>query len=150
VGDRLRIPSLGQTAEVLTDPDADGKLTVRFGLMKMTVGLGDVESLQGQKAEVPPPKVTPPPTMPTPPAPAIRTSQNTFDLRGMRVAEAEGVLEEAIAAAAGPIWLIHGHGTGKLKRGVQEFLKHHPHVQKFEAADQADGGTGVTIAYPHR
>jgi DNA mismatch repair protein MutS2 len=148
VGDRLRIPSLGQTAEVLTDPDADGKLTVRFGLMKMTVGLGDVESLQGQKAEVPPPpKVTPPPA---PPAPAVRTTQNTFDLRGMRVAEAEGVLEEAIAATAGPIWLIHGHGTGKLKRGVQEFLKHHPHVQKFEAADQADGGTGVTIAYPHR
>ena len=148
VGDRLRIPSLGQTAEVLTDPDADGKLTVRFGLMKMTVGLGDVESLQGQKAEVPPPKAMPLPLTPAPPAPAVRTSQNTVDLRGMRVAAAEGVLEEAIAAAAGPIWLIHGHGTGKLKRGVQEFLKHHPQVQKFEAADQADGGTGVTIAYP--
>lgn len=146
VGDRLRIPSLGQTAEVLTDPDEDGKLTVRFGLMKMTVGLADVESLQGEKAALPAPKVTAPP--PPPPAPAIRTSQNTVDLRGMRVVEAEGVLEEAIAATPGPIWIIHGHGTGKLKRGVHSFLQHHPQVAKFEAADPADGGTGVTIAYP--
>ena len=38
----FRLPSLGQTAEVLTEPDEDGKLTVApFGLMKMTVGLAD-------------------------------------------------------------------------------------------------------------
>ncbi|HEY9889080.1 MAG TPA: Smr/MutS family protein, partial [Candidatus Obscuribacterales bacterium] len=144
-GDRVRIPSLGQTAEVLTHPDADGKLTVRFGLMKMTVGLEDIESLQGEKAELPKPKVSLPPA--PPPAPALRTSQNTVDLRGMRVVEADGVLDDAIARAHGPIWIIHGHGTGKLRRGVQDYLKRHPQVQKLEAADQADGGTGVTVAY---
>jgi len=147
-GDRVRIPSLGQTAEVLNDPDADGKLMVRFGLMKMTVGLEDVESLHGEKAEVTKPKpAAPPPPAPPPPAPAVRTSKNTFDLRGMRVAEAEAKLEEAIATAHGPIWIIHGHGTGKLRRGVQDYLKRHPQVEKFEAAEQADGGTGVTVAY---
>ncbi len=148
-GDRVRIPSLGQVAEVLAAADEDGKLMVRFGLMKMTVSLADVESLQGEKAELPKPKVTmpvaPPPA--TPSAPAVRTSQNTFDIRGMRVAEAEEKLEEAIARAQGPIWIIHGHGTGKLRRGVQEYLKQHPQVQRFEAAEQADGGTGVTVAY---
>jgi DNA mismatch repair protein MutS2 len=147
-GDRVRIPSLGQTAEVLSNPDDDGKLMVRFGLMKMTVGLEDIESLHGEKAELPKPKVTqPPPPLVQPEAPAIRTSNNTFDLRGMRVVEAEGTLDDAIARANGPIWIIHGHGTGKLRRGVQEYLKRHPQVQKFEAADQADGGTGVTVAY---
>ncbi|MEM9002939.1 MAG: endonuclease MutS2 [Cyanobacteria bacterium P01_F01_bin.86] len=146
-GDRVRIPSLGQTAEVLSNPDEDGKLMVRFGLMKMTVGLEDIESLQGEKAELPKPKAAPPPPPSQPQAPAVRTSRNTFDLRGMRVAESEAVLEEAIASAQGPIWIIHGHGTGKLRRGVQEYLKRHPQVQKFEAAEQADGGTGVTIAY---
>ncbi|WP_008317685.1 endonuclease MutS2 [Leptolyngbya sp. PCC 6406] len=148
VGDRLRIPSLGQTAEVLTDPDGDGKFAVRFGIMKMTVSLEDVESLQGEKAELPAPKPPAPDPTPPPPAPAIRTSNNTFDLRGMRVHEAEALLEDAIASALGPIWIIHGHGTGKLRRGVQEFLQHHPQIQRFEPADQADGGTGVTIAYP--
>lgn len=147
-GDRVRIPSLGQTAEVLSDPDEDGKLIVRFGLMKMTVGLADIESLHGEKAELPKPKVTASPPPPGPPeAPAVRTSKNTFDLRGMRVAEAESKLEDAIARASGPIWIIHGHGTGKLRRGVQEYLKRHPQIQRFDAAAQADGGTGVTVAY---
>jgi DNA mismatch repair protein MutS2 len=150
VGDRIRIPSLGQTAEVLTEADDDGKLTVRFGLMKTTVSLGDIESLQGEKAEVPPkpkPQDSVPAAQATPPAPTVRTSRNTFDLRGMRVAEAESVIEDALAQASGAIWLIHGHGTGKLRRGVQEYLKTHPQVQRFEAADQSDGGTGVTVAY---
>ncbi len=149
-GDRIRIPSLGQTAEVLTEPDEDGKLTVRFGLMKTTVSLADIESLQGEKADVPvkpKPQDTVPVAQAAPPAPLVRTSSNTFDLRGMRVTEAESVLEDALATASGAIWIIHGHGTGKLRRGVHEYLKTHPQVQRFEAADQADGGTGVTVAY---
>jgi DNA mismatch repair protein MutS2 len=150
VGDRVRIPRLGQTAEVLTNPNEDGDLTVRFGLMKMTVSLTDVESLQGEKPELPErPKPAPAPhPAPPAPAPAIRTSRNTFDIRGSRVADAEVVLERAIASAApGPLWIIHGHGTGKLKRGVQEFLKQHPQISRFEDAEQADGGSGVTVAY---
>ncbi len=147
IGDRVRIPRLGQTAEVLTNPDEDGELSVRFGLMKMTVSLADVESLQGEKAELPP-KPAPPPPAPPPPAPAIRTSRNTFDIRGSRVADAEVLLERKIAEAdAGPIWIIHGHGTGKLRQGIQEFLKQHPQVERYEAAEQADGGTGVTVAH---
>lgn len=150
VGDRIRIPSLGQTAEVLTAPDDDHKLAVRFGLMKTTVSLADIESLQGEKAEVPPkpkPQDTVPAAQAAPPAPAVRTSRNTIDLRGMRVAEAEAVLEDAIAQASGALWVIHGHGTGKLKRGVHDYLHRHPQVQRLEAADQADGGTGVTVVY---
>lgn len=152
VGDRVRIPRLGQTAEVLTNPDDSGELTVRFGLMKLTVSVQDVESLQGEKVELPKkeptPSRAPAPQAPAPQAPAVRTARNTIDVRGSRVAEAEVILERAIAtAAAGPLWIIHGHGTGKLKKGVQEFLKQHPQVERFEAADQADGGTGVTVAY---
>lgn len=150
VGDRVRIPRVGQTAEVLSNPNEDGELTVRFGLMKMTVALSDVESLSGEKAEVPvKPKPEPPPAPSSAPAaPAVRTARNTIDLRGSRVSDAEVELERAIASAQiGPLWIIHGHGTGKLKRGVQEFLQQHPQVSRFEAAEQADGGTGVTVAY---
>jgi DNA mismatch repair protein MutS2 len=148
VGDRLRIPKLGQTAEVITAPTEDGEITVRFGIMKMTVQLADIESLDGQKPEPiskpkPAPAVTPPPT----PALTIRTSKNTVDLRGKRVADAEYILDKAISEAAGPLWIIHGHGTGKLKQGVHAFLQQHPRVSHYEPAEQADGGTGVTIAY---
>ncbi|MBD6615107.1 endonuclease MutS2 [Komarekiella sp. 'clone 1'] len=149
VGDRLRIPKLGQTAEVLTAPNDDGELTVRFGIMKMTVKLEDVESLDGQKAE-PVVKTKPAPTVvtpPPPPAPPIRTSQNTVDLRGKRVADAEFILDKAISEATGPLWIIHGHGTGKLRQGVHTFLQQHPRVSNYEAAEPADGGSGVTIAH---
>ena len=155
VGDRVRVTNLGQVAEVITPPDASGELSVRFGLMKMTVSLKDIESLQGEKALMPEvkPKLDPKNPPATPPAspssqPAIRTSHNTLDLRGSRVADAEIELDRAIAQADGPLWVIHGHGTGKLRRGIQEFLKQHPQVDRFEPADNHDGGTGVTIVHP--
>ncbi|MEH2288890.1 endonuclease MutS2 [Nostoc sp.] len=149
IGDRVRIPKLGQLADVITAPDEDGELSVRFGLMKMTVKLQDVESLDGQKAE-PVVKPKPAPAVVTPPpqsVPEIRTSQNTIDLRGKRVADAEYILDKAISEATGPIWIIHGYGTGKLRQGVHAFLQHHSRVNNYEPAEQADGGSGVTVVH---
>ncbi|MDB9304797.1 endonuclease MutS2 [Nodularia spumigena CS-591/12] len=149
VGDRVRLSQFGQTADVLTAPDADGEFSVRFGMMKMTVKLEDIESLDGQKAEpIVKPKPAPAPvTSPEQSAPAIRTSRNTVDLRGKRVADSEIVLDKAISEATGPLWIIHGHGTGKLRQGVHAFLHQHPRVSHHEPAEQADGGSGVTIAH---
>ncbi|MDZ8089981.1 MAG: endonuclease MutS2 [Nostoc sp. DedQUE12b] len=149
VGDRIRVPKLGQIAEVIAAPDQDGELSVRFGLMKMTVKLEDVESLDGQKAE-PIVKPKPAPAAVTPPpqnVPEIRTSQNTIDLRGKRVADAEYILDKAISEATGPIWIIHGYGTGKLRQGVHAFLQQHSRVNNYEPAEQADGGSGVTVVH---
>ncbi|MEL6352732.1 MAG: endonuclease MutS2 [Cyanobacteria bacterium J06627_28] len=147
-GERVRLASLGgQVAEVMNEADEDGKVAVRFGIMKMTVDLSDIESLKGEKAEPIEKKPKAQPVAKTQPAaPMVKTESNTVDLRGMRVSEAESVIEEAIAHANGPLWLIHGHGTGKLRRGVQEYLKLHPQVISFEAAEQSDGGKGVTVA----
>ncbi|NBO30181.1 MAG: endonuclease MutS2 [Cyanobacteria bacterium WB6_1B_304] len=151
-GDRVRIPRINQVAEVIAQSNEDGQLTVRLGLMKMTVGFEDVESLDGQKATLPIPKtekinqeVHSHPIQPQ--QLTMRTSANTLDLRGSRVADAELELERAIAHGNGCLWIIHGHGTGKLRMGVQEFLRHHPQISHFEMASQSDGGSGVTIAY---
>ncbi len=152
VGERVRLASLGgQVAEVMEKADEDGRVAVRFGIMKMTVDLSDIESLKGEKAE--PVEKKPPKYQAAQSvvktlleAPMVKTESNTVDLRGMRVSEAESVIEEAIAQAKGPLWIIHGHGTGKLRRGVQEYLKLHPQVKSFEAAEQIDGGKGVTVA----
>jgi DNA mismatch repair protein MutS2 len=152
VGDRVRIPRIGQTAEVL---DCDGEeLTVRFGIMKMNISIYEIESLQGQKVErEEKPKddrkqKTQAPETPVLSAPAVRTESTTFDIRGQRVADAEIVIDRALASNYGPIWIIHGHGTGKLKQGVHAYLKQHDRVAKFEPAEKYDGGAGVTVAYP--
>ncbi len=155
VGDRIRIPKIGQKAEVLTAVDDNGNLNVKFGIMKMNVSLADIESLTGEKATIPEKKsaakvqnnkstVTP-----AVPVVAIRTSTNTVDIRGQRVANAEGEIERAIGKAyqSGILWVIHGKGTGKLREGVHDFLNHHPQVDRIELAGEKDGGGGVTIAY---
>ncbi|MBO1351898.1 MAG: endonuclease MutS2 [Hormoscilla sp. GUM202] len=151
VGDKVRIPSLGQTGDVLNVSEADGEVTVRFGLMKMTIAFTEIESLDGEKVE-PPPKQKPAATVPPPkPGPVVQTESNTVDLRGSRVADAEAVLEDAIAkgyaSGTGALWIIHGKGTGKLREGVHDFLQQHPQIDRFELAQQNSGGTGVTIAY---
>lgn len=153
VGERVRIPSLGQTAEVLNILEESEEVSVRFGIMKMTVPFTDIESLDGKKVEVEekakPAPASPPPPPPPKSSPIIRTSQNTVDIRGSRVAESEADLERAIARAteSGILWIIHGKGTGKLREGVHEFLERHPQVKRFELAPQNEGGSGVTIAY---
>ena len=163
VGDRIRIPSLGQTAEVLSSPDANEELSVRFGIMKMTVKLAEIESLDGQKpetkaqlakvaaqaqatakakqaqSEVPKPN----------PEIAIRTANNTIDLRGARVSDGEIEVDRALSKAVeyGVLWIVHGKGTGQLRRGIHEFLDTHPQVSRYELASQKEGGGGVTIAF---
>ncbi|NER39179.1 MAG: endonuclease MutS2 [Oscillatoria sp. SIO1A7] len=158
-GDRVRIPSLGQTAEVLEVVEENAEVTVRFGLMKMTVSLAEIESLDGLKPEQ---AVKSKPlaggrketqaekAAPAAPPPTVRTSRNTLDLRGKRVADGEIELEQAIATqipTGGALWIIHGKGTGKLREGVSAFLAQHPHISHYELAKSQDGGSGVTIAY---
>ncbi len=170
LGERIRLTRLaGQVAEVVGLPNEEGELQVRFGIMKMAVMLADIESLHGEKGQMPEPKPKEQSQAKSQGQsqgqfqgkgkskkkqeepkkdPAIRTSRNTLDLRGSKVADAEIEIDRFMAESrSAAVWIIHGHGTGKLRRGVHEFLKQHHQVERFEAAEQADGGTGVTVVH---
>src|SRR6266849_2026352 len=54
-------------------------------------------------------------------------------------------LDEAFLNDLSEVRIIHGHGTGALRRAISELLKGHPHVARFAAASQDQGGTGATI-----
>ena len=60
-------------------------------------------------------------------------------------AELEKYLDDAFLAGHHEVRIIHGKGTGALRRGVHEFLKHNRHVRSFDIADRSEGGEGATV-----
>jgi DNA mismatch repair protein MutS2 len=76
--------------------------------------------------------------------------QTVVDVRGKATDEAldevVAALDRATLATAPFLCIIHGHGTGKLKASLRDYLKDSPYVAEFRAGDRAEGGDGVTIA----
>jgi DNA mismatch repair protein MutS2 len=58
---------------------------------------------------------------------------------------ADKFLDEAFLNGLSEVRIIHGHGTGALRRAIAEMLTEHPHVERFAAASQDQGGSGATI-----
>ena len=62
-----------------------------------------------------------------------------------RSARLEKFLDESTVTDLRELRIVHGHGTGQLRRAIAEFLKNHPLVARFEPAPQNQGGGGATI-----
>jgi len=148
VGDRIRLLALGKAAEVLAISDDGLQLTVRCGVMRSTVELAAVESLDGRQPTPPPATVQVKARGIGTRGAEVRTSRNTLDVRGMRVHEAEAAVEELLRGANGPLWVIHGIGTGKLKRGLRQWLDTVPYVERVIDAEKGDGGPGCSVIWP--
>ena len=149
LGERVRLLALGKAAEVLALSDNGQELTVRCGVLRSTVPLEAIEGLNGEKPAPPePPQVrVRGGTALAAQGAQVRTARNTVDVRGLRVHEAEAAVEEILRAASGPVWVIHGHGTGKLKRGLREWLEGVPYVERVADAEQGDGGSGCSVVW---
>ncbi|WP_376792451.1 endonuclease MutS2 [Thermoflexus sp.] len=139
VGDRVWVRPLQAEGEILSleGEEAD----VQVGRWRLRMTLADLERRE-----------RPGPTRPEPPpAAALRPSPVPLDLdlRGMRVEEAlplmEKFLDEAFLAGMPFVRIIHGKGTGALRRAVRERLKTHPHVESLEPTPD-DGATLVRLA----
>ena len=61
------------------------------------------------------------------------------------LARAGRFLDDSTVTDQHSLRIIHGHGTGQLRRAVASFLKEHPLVAHFEAAPMDQGGGGVTL-----
>ena len=147
VGERIRLLALGKAAEVLAISDDGCQLSVRCGVLRSTVDLAAVESLDGRRPS-PPQPVVKVKARAVGAGAQVRTSRNTVDVRGMRVHEAESAVEEVLRSASGPVWVIHGVGSGRLKRGLRAWLGTVPYVERVCDAEQADGGAGCSVVWP--
>ncbi|MCR5294549.1 MAG: endonuclease MutS2 [Lachnospiraceae bacterium] len=146
-GDPVRVLSLNLKGTVSSLPDAKGQLFVTCGIMRMKVKLSDLEKLEEKDIEGPGIKKSS--------AGKLRmekskTATGEINLLGMTVDEAVMELDKFIDNAAiahlPSIRIVHGKGTGKLRQGVQQYLKRNRHIKSFRLGEYGEGDAGVTIA----
>ncbi len=146
IGDKVRLSSIGKAGEIISFSDDGMQLTVLCGVFRSKVSLIEVESLDGQKAEMNP-SVQVKTSQVRKNLSLVRTKKNTLDVRGLRVHEAEGVIEEKLRNCSGALWVIHGIGSGKLKKGLREWFDSLSYIEKVADAEPHDGGPGCSVVW---
>jgi DNA mismatch repair protein MutS2 len=149
-GGLVEIAGLGAEGVLLEAPQGKKRVRVRVGEKEMSVSTGSLVGLAGQDAAL---KQTPP--LSTGSIARTRSSVPVgdtlvaLDLRGRTADEALDMTVAALDRAAlgdtALIRIIHGHGTGRLKTVVRDYLRGSPYVRSFRPGDRAEGGDGVTI-----
>ena len=141
-GDSVYIASLNSVGEVLSVNDKKKECQVRVGILTSNIKLKDCKrvSTDKQKAQ---PKVT-----------VTKEYSNKpfsfeINLIGQRVDEAlynlDNYMSEAVLHNCSEIRVVHGKGTGILRKAVQEYLKDSPYVESFRLGKYGEGESGVTI-----
>jgi len=164
-GDKVRITTLGMAGELLENADGDSPVPVQVGAMRVSVPPSTLMLLGKEDA----PKPAGPRPVSSPPrdrakddggngkdgdAPSFAMQKTLaitpqLTLLGQRADEAvqnvEKYLDDAYAAGFSRARLVHGKGTGALRRAVQEYLQGHPLVDDYATADPEEGGAGATV-----
>ena len=145
IGDTVYVKKLDQKGTILS---IDGKdLTVQIGSLRTKVKTSACTFVSHKETET-----------------AVKSSKKSavngflrktqtisrdIDIRGMMVDEAEIIigkfLDDAVMAGLSQVLIIHGKGTGALRKGVHNYLKRHKSVLSYQFADINEGGTGATL-----
>ncbi len=147
IGDFIKIKRLNSTGQILDIDQKARSFEVKCGSFRSTLLINEFEGLNGEKPNFKNYKIQVNSVREDFSFSKIRTSKNSIDVRGMRVHEAEIIIEEKIRKFHGPLWIIHGIGTGKLKKGLRIWLSGLHYVDKVEDAASNEGGSGCSIAW---
>lgn len=142
-GDEVEILTLGSRGTVLSAPDQKGEVQLQAGIMKFKA---NISQLRLVKQKDTPKKQT---SVSSQTGAMTRTVKMECDVRGMALDEAimavDQYLDMAELGGLGEVSIIHGKGTGTLRAGIQQELRHHPHVKSFRLGVFGEGESGVTI-----
>lgn len=146
IGDRVKIQSLGNDGEVKAIDSKKNTVTVQSGFMKLKADIDDIRLLGEKKAEskqrasvglVGSSKLT-------------ASSASSIDLRGKTVEEAmldlDTFIDSVLRSGLNEMTIIHGKGTGALRKGIHVYLRKHPNIRTFRVGTFGEGEEGVTIA----
>lgn len=144
-GQTVYVAPLGRTGTVVTGPDAQGQVEVEAGTLRARVPLESLHEAPAVEGAARP-HVRPAGRAEVPSRPVVASS---ISVRGQTVDDAllvvDRYLDDAARARLERVTVIHGKGTGTLRRAVHEFLRGHPHVRQFRIGDRTEGGDGATV-----
>jgi DNA mismatch repair protein MutS2 len=141
VGSIVQLRNGTDSGEILHLSSDESSAEVLFGTIRMRVPVIDLRASDRQPTRV---KSGPHFT-----APERSSVERDLDLRGMTGDEAlpliDKFIDNACLAGLHRIDIIHGKGTGALRKKVTSYLERHPRVKTFRLADWNEGGTGATV-----
>lgn len=145
IGDTVYIISMDTTGTVLSLPNSKKEISVQAGILHMTLPITDCEITDAPVEEQPKPTKGKS-RMNLERASTIRPEINVI---GLTVDEAisriDKYLDDALLSNLSQITIIHGKGTGALRKGIHEYLKRQKHVAEFRNGEFGEGDMGVTI-----
>jgi DNA mismatch repair protein MutS2 len=143
-GARVRVRGLPTPVTLRRRDDTSAE--VEAGPLRMKVALADITEIVGAQTSA---KPVLPRGVTVRTQPSAEPAGEEINLIGCNVEEAtrrvDKFLDQAALAGSSKVRLIHGHGTGALRRGLAEFLKTHPLVEAIRSEAEDRGGQAITI-----
>ncbi|MDY3929637.1 MAG: endonuclease MutS2 [Clostridia bacterium] len=144
-GDAVKIVTMSdQEASVIKPADKNGMVLVQAGIIKMEVHLSNLKKIEDKTAKQLADKY-----IKSSGEFSVKAVSTTCDVRGQNLEEAlmnvEKFLDDCYLAGISPVTVIHGKGTGILKKGIHEMLRKQKYVKSYRLGTFGEGENGVTI-----
>lgn len=141
-GDSVLLKETGLQATVLSVSEKTQQVEVQAGQTRLRLGLGSLEKVSPSSAGATPAFA------PATKLPRVESVSLELDLRGKRADEVELLLDSylnnAFLAGLSKVRIIHGVGTGTVRKTTRDYLAAHPLVESFRPAERREGGEGAT------
>ncbi len=138
-GDKVFVKSLNKEAVVLKVNNKKQEVQIQAGILKLMVPFDDVRKIEEKKR----------PTYVKTHTLSKCNVKYEIDIRGKAIdegiTEIESYLDSAMLNSYNEVYVIHGKGTGKLRIGIQQYLKKSPYVKDYRDGNINEGGLGVTV-----
>ena len=147
IGDSVKVLSMNLKGTVSTLPDGRGNLYVQMGILRSQVNIRDLEKIEEEPAFKPAVKThTMGSKVKSTKSYSISAEINLIGLTSDEaIAELDKYLDDAYLAHLSPVRVVHGKGSGILRKAVHQYLRRQKHVASYRLGEFGEGDAGVTI-----
>ena len=147
LGESVKVLSMNLTGTIVSRPDSRGNVTVQMGILRSQVNISDLEIIEEPSPYAPKKlnrsskgRIGMSKSLSV--SPEINLLGRTVD---EAVAELDKYLDDALLSRLNTVRVVHGKGTGALRKGIHEYLRRQKHVKSYHLAEFGEGDAGVTI-----